>query len=98
VYYYFAIALTGSIVLGVEVLSSRILTPYFGVSLYIWASILIITLIGLAAGYFYGGVITRKKGLEDIRATFSLFLTVAALALCLSAALYPHVFPAPGAG
>ena len=93
-YYYFAIALTGSIVLGVEVLSSRILTPYFGVSLYIWASILIITLIGLAAGYFYGGVLTRKKGLEDIRATFSHFLTIAALALCLSAALYPHVFPA----
>ena len=91
--YYLAIALTGSIVLGVEVLSSRILTPYFGVSLYIWASILTVTLICLAGGYFYGGVLTRKKGIEDIRTTFNLFLNMASLALSLSAALYPYIFP-----
>jgi predicted membrane-bound spermidine synthase len=93
-YYYLAIALTGSIVLGVEVLSSRILTPYFGVSLYIWASILIITLICLAGGYFCGGILTRKKSVEQIRAAFSLFLNTASLALSLSAALYPFIFPA----
>jgi spermidine synthase len=94
VFYYLSIALTGSIVLGVEVLSSRILTPYFGVSLYIWASILTITLICLAGGYYYGGMLTRKKIVGEIRASFYLFLNVASLALSLSAALYPFIFPA----
>jgi predicted membrane-bound spermidine synthase len=92
-FYYLAIALTGSVVLGIEVLSSRILTPYFGVSLYIWASILTVTLICLAVGYFYGGVLTRKKDVEGVRATFNLFVSVASLAVSLAAFLYPHVFP-----
>lgn len=92
-FYYLAIALTGGVVLGIEVLSSRILTPYFGVSLYIWASILTITLVCLAVGYFYGGVLTRKKDVNGVRASFNLFVSVASLAVSLSALLYPYLFP-----
>ncbi|MGC2458602.1 MAG: fused MFS/spermidine synthase [Gallionellaceae bacterium] len=92
-FYYLAIALTGSVVLGIEVLSSRILTPYFGVSLYIWASILTVTLICLAVGYFYGGILTRKKDVEGVRSSFNLFVSVASIAVCLAAFLYPHIFP-----
>lgn len=92
-FYYLAIALTGGVVLGIEVLSSRILTPYFGVSLYIWASILTITLICLAVGYFYGGVLTRRKDIEGVRASFNLFVSVASLAVSLAALLYPYLFP-----
>ena len=39
---------TGAVTLSLEVLASRIMTPYFGVSLYIWAGILSITLAFLA--------------------------------------------------
>jgi spermidine synthase len=92
-FYYLAIALTGAVVLGIEVLSSRILTPYFGVSLYIWASILTVTLICLAFGYFYGGVLTRKKDVEGVRASFNLFVSTASIAVSLSAFLYPYIFP-----
>jgi predicted membrane-bound spermidine synthase len=92
-FYYLAIALTGGVVLGIEVLSSRILTPYFGVSLYIWASILSVTLICLAFGYFYGGVLTRKQDVEGVRSSFNLFVSIASIAVSLSAFLYPHVFP-----
>ena len=42
---------TGAVVLSLELLASRILTPFFGVSLYIWTSILAVTLIFLALGY-----------------------------------------------
>ena len=42
-------------ILALELLASRILTPYFGVSLYIWTGILSITLVALALGYWAGG-------------------------------------------
>lgn len=48
------IFLIGAIVLSLELLSSRILTPFFGVSLYIWAGILSITLVLLSIGYRRG--------------------------------------------
>jgi len=37
---YLIIFLTGAGTLALELLSSRVLTPLFGVSLYIWSSIL----------------------------------------------------------
>ena len=49
------IFVTGGAILALELLASRILTPYFGVSLYIWSGILSITLVSLAAGYWRGG-------------------------------------------
>ncbi|MBI3935501.1 MAG: glycosyl transferase, partial [Betaproteobacteria bacterium] len=47
---YTVIFVTGGAVLALELLASRILTPYFGVSLYIWTGILSITLVALALG------------------------------------------------
>ncbi len=38
-----------------ELVSAKLLAPYFGSSLYVWASILAVTLGGLAIGYFAGG-------------------------------------------
>ena len=58
--YLLLIFFTGAVVLSLELLASRILTPFFGVSLYIWTSILSITLIFLAIGYQFGGWLTSK--------------------------------------
>lgn len=79
--------------LGVEVLSSRILTPYFGVSLYIWASILTVTLLCLAIGYFLGGKLAKNLGEEEAKRCFILFVGIASIALSLSAYSYPFIFP-----
>jgi len=49
--YFSIIFFTGAVVLSLELLASRIMTPFFGVSLYIWTSILSVTLIFLAVGY-----------------------------------------------
>ena len=57
---------TGAVVLSLELLASRILTPFFGVSLYIWTSILAVTLIFLALGYQLGGWITSKINKDEI--------------------------------
>ncbi len=39
--YEILIFVTGAITLALEVLASRIMTPYFGVSPYIWSGILL---------------------------------------------------------
>jgi len=55
------IFLTGAVTLSLELLASRIMTPYFGVSLYIWAGILSITLVSLAADYRVGACCRKPR-------------------------------------
>jgi predicted membrane-bound spermidine synthase len=84
---------TGAVTLSLEVLASRIMTPYFGVSLYIWAGILSITLIFLALGYQFGGLISQRRDREGLQLTLLAAPLWAALSIFLAAALYPIVFP-----
>jgi len=49
-------AITGAVVMAVEVLGSRVIGPYFGVSLFVWTALIAVTLLALAAGYLAGGV------------------------------------------
>ena len=48
----FAILVTGAAILAVQLIASRIMGAFFGVSLYIWTGILSITLLCLAVGYY----------------------------------------------
>ena len=54
------IFITGGVILSLELIASRILAPFFGVSLYIWTAILSVTLAFLALGYQFGGWMTLK--------------------------------------
>ncbi len=51
----------GGSVMAAELLGAKMLAPYFGSSLYVWATVLAITLGGLAVGYFSGGVLSYKS-------------------------------------
>ncbi|PCJ28831.1 MAG: hypothetical protein COA97_00395 [Flavobacteriales bacterium] len=51
----------GAIVMGTELLGAKMLAPFFGSSLYVWSSVMAITLGGLAAGYFFGGILSSQK-------------------------------------
>ena len=55
------IALEGSSLLSYEIIASRLYTPYLGSSIHVWTSILTMTLIALALGYYYGARITKVK-------------------------------------
>lgn len=46
---------TGAVVLVVEILGAKMLTPWFGSSLFVWTAQISITLLALAAGYYLGG-------------------------------------------
>ena len=54
------VATLGFITLGFEMVSSRILTPYFGGDIYTWATIISIVVAGLMLGYFGGGFLADK--------------------------------------
>jgi len=47
--------------MAAELLGAKMLAPYFGSSLYVWASVLAITLGGLAVGYYAGGIVSYKS-------------------------------------
>ncbi len=44
----------------VEILGTRIIGPVFGVSLFVWSSLLAVTLASLATGYYAGGVLVDR--------------------------------------
>ena len=54
--------------MATELLGAKMLAPFFGSSLYVWATVLAITLGGLAAGYFVGGILSFRN-----KSPFTLF-------------------------
>jgi len=71
----------GGSVMVVELLGAKIIAPYYGTSLYVWSSVLGVTLGALALGYFLGGQISRKYPGENslfIVLLFGGFFTVIA--------------------
>lgn len=68
----------GAAVMAAELCGAKLLSPIFGSSLYVWASVMGITLAALALGYFFGGISTERadpsKKLFRILIAASLFL------------------------
>ncbi len=87
------IFVTGAAILSLEVLASRIMTPFFGVSLYIWAGILSITLTFLAVGYYLGGRLSQRFQDDGLEFLFLAAPAASALSIALATALYPVLFP-----
>jgi len=56
----------GGAVMATELIGAKILAPYFGTSLYVWACVMAVTLGGLAGGYFLGGKLSQKENHEKI--------------------------------
>ncbi len=64
VFLLFIIFITGAAVLILEVTATRILTPYFGNTIYTFSSIISVILLALSLGYFMGGRLADKRGSE----------------------------------
>ena len=52
---YATVSVTGAAVMMLELLGTRIIGPFYGVSLFVWSSLISVTLIALALGYYLGG-------------------------------------------
>ena len=89
--YLFAV-LEGATVMAVELMSARMVAPYFGSSLYVWATVIGFTLLALAIGYFFGGVIADKYRGPDALLWVLLIASVFLLLMHLSASLLTIAF------
>jgi predicted membrane-bound spermidine synthase len=56
----------GASVMACELLGAKMISPFFGSSLYVWAAVLGITLFGLMCGYYTGGYISEKYRRDDL--------------------------------
>jgi MFS family permease len=50
----------GAVVMGLEILSSNLMSPYFGGSIYIWGSIISSFMVHFSIGYVLGGWLSRR--------------------------------------
>jgi hypothetical protein len=51
---------SGFYVMEVELLSGRLIAPFFGNNIYVWGSVIFVFMFGLAVGYLLGGLYSRR--------------------------------------
>lgn len=79
IYLLLTAVLCGALIMVVEVMGSRVIGPFFGVSLFVWTSLITVTLLALAVGYAVGGVISDR--FEQAAALFGIILAAGVLTL-----------------
>lgn len=79
IYLLFTAVLSGALVMVIEVLGSRVVGPFFGVSLFVWTSLITVTLLALAVGYAIGGLLADR--FQQSSYLFGIILLAGLLAL-----------------
>lgn len=74
-YLFFTAAVTGAIVLIVEILGAKMLAPYLGTSHFVWTAQIGVTLLSLATGYWFGGWLVERS--QDLRNLYSCIIGAA---------------------
>jgi spermidine synthase len=59
-YLYLTAAVTGAAIMIVEILGAKMLSPYMGLSHFVWTAQIAVTLVALACGYYAGGLFADK--------------------------------------
>jgi spermidine synthase len=57
---YLTAALTGAAVMIIEILGAKMLSPFVGLSHFVWTAQIAVTLVALAAGYYAGGKLADR--------------------------------------
>ena len=69
---------TGAVTLTLEIVGTRVISPFYGSSIYTWSALITVTLVALAAGYWLGG---RAADRNPSLGLFSSLLCSGALAV-----------------
>lgn len=59
--FYWVVAACGGVLMALEILSSRVLAPHYGNSVYVWGSIISVFLAALSLGYLWGGRLADRQ-------------------------------------
>lgn len=68
--FYLTLFLSGAVILIIEIAGTRILSPFYGSTIYVWSSLITVTLACLALGYYLGGKLADKK--PEFRTLYSI--------------------------
>lgn len=79
-YFYFLAFIEGGCVMACELLAAKIIAPFLGSSLYIWASLLGMSLAALTLGYYRGGLLSRRNHRPY---TAAVYLIIASLSIAI---------------
>ncbi len=60
-YLYFTAATTGAAIMIVEILGAKMLSPFVGMSHFVWTAQIAVTLVALACGYYVGGRLADRS-------------------------------------
>jgi predicted membrane-bound spermidine synthase len=76
--------------MAVELCGARLLSPIYGTSLYVWSSVLALTLAGLATGYFFGAYLSLK---ENTKKVLQNVIAIASICIALIPFLAHYIIP-----
>ncbi len=60
-YLYLTAGVTGAAIMVIEILGAKMLSPYVGLSHFVWTAQIAVTLIALACGYYMGGRLADRS-------------------------------------
>jgi len=86
------VLLSGFISMELEILGTRLISPIFGSTIYVWTSLIGVTLTFLALGYWYGGKLADKGKINLNKLGLIIFflgIYICLLPLISRAILYP---------
>jgi MFS family permease len=78
----------GAVVMSLEILSSNLMSPYFGGSIYIWGSIISSFMVHFSVGYVAGGYLSRRFPRISVLAAF---LVICSLWVLMIPAIYKPI-------
>jgi len=71
--------INGFSIMTIQLLGGRVLSPYFGTSVYVWGSIITIFMLSLSLGYLLGGRLSSRNPNPNVFALFFLFAALLSL-------------------
>ncbi len=74
---------SGFSVMAVELLSGKVLAPYFGSSIYVWGAIITVFMLALSVGYLLGGRLSLSNPRLQTLAAILLFASLTTLPIVL---------------